>query len=382
VLRESKHWFFNLPKLADKLQRYVEGNANLPDNARNSSLSWIREGLKPRSLTRDISWGIPAPFDGAEGKTMYVWMEAVLGYVSATKEWSKKTGRPELWKKYWLDAESHNVHFIGKDNITFHTIIFPGLLEASEQGYSLPWQVSSTEYVQFEGSKFSKSKKIGVWMDEALELEDSEYWRYALISLRPELRDVNFTWEEFERKVNTELNDVLGNFVHRTLSFVQTHFGGVVPKYDPQNNQDKDLLQTLQKQSLATDSAMQEFRLKEALENIVDLARVGNRYMNETEPWNAYKQSEERAGQIIGLSIQVVGSLSVLLQPFLPKTSSRILRGLVKKKDLPWKYSGNCFIPHGTRIARFEPLFHKVSAIDLRDRLAKLRSTDTNEAEV
>jgi methionyl-tRNA synthetase len=382
VLRESKHWFFDLPKLASRLQQYVEGNTNFPENARNFSLSWIKEGLQPRSLTRDISWGIPAPFKGAEGKTLYVWMEAVLGYVSATQEWSKKKGQPSLWKKYWLSPASRNIHFIGKDNIIFHTIIFPGLLEASKQAFCLPWQVSSTEYVNFEGSKFSKSKKIGVWMDEALELEASEYWRYALTSLRPEQKDVNFTWEEFERKINTELNDVLGNFVHRTLSFLQTHFGGVVPKYTSKHEGYEKMLQVLKIESMAIDSSLQHFRIKEALERVVELGRQGNRYLNGSEPWKVYKQSHENAGQVIGISVQLAGNVAILLQPFLPLTSSRVLQVLAKKRSLSWKKSGTYFVKPGTRIPKLEPLFHKVSAVDLRDRLAELRSTETPEAEV
>ena len=382
VLRESKHWFFDLPKLANKLTQYIQGNTILPENARNFSLSWIKEGLKPRSLTRDISWGIPAPFAGAKGKTLYVWMEAVLGYVSATKEWCEKAGRPTLWKKYWQNSGSRNIHFIGKDNITFHTIIFPGLLEAAEQGYQLPWQVSSTEYVLFEGQKFSKSRGIGILMDEALELEDAEYWRYALASLRPEQKDVNFTWEEFERKVNTELNDVIGNYVHRTLSFVQTHFGGTVPNYDKSNKDYDKISGAMRKESAAIDASLIQFRLREAVDQIVNLARMGNRFLNVTEPWKLYKQSEKEAGQIIGLSVQIAGSIAVLLQPFLPETSSRILKVLVKKTKLTWKSAGTCFIKPSTRIPPLEPLFHKVSAVDLRDRLAKIRSIETPEVEI
>ncbi len=382
MLKESRHWFFDLPKLADKLREYVKANPNFPENARNFSLSWLKEGLKPRSLTRDISWGIPAPFKGAQGKTLYVWMEAVLGYVSATKEWSERTRKPNQWKKYWLDPGSRNIHFIGKDNIPFHTIIFPGLLKASGDPYSLPWQVSSTEYVQFEGSKFSKSRKIGVWMDEALEIAGPEYWRYALMSLRPEQKDANFTWEEFERKVNTELNDVVGNFVHRTVSFLQTHFDGVVPPYKTRSELDQNILAALERESLATDQKFKEFRLKEALERVVELAREGNRYLNEQEPWKSYKTSPSKSGQTIGISIQIVANAAVLLQPFLPETSSKILKGVSGKTSLGWEYSGKCFVKPGAKIASFEPFFHKVSAVDLRDRLAQLRSSDTVEAQV
>ncbi len=381
-MKESRHWFFDLPRLADKLWEYVEANPNFPENARNFSLSWLKEGLKPRSLTRDISWGIPAPFKGAEGKTLYVWMEAVLGYVSATKEWSQRTKKPALWKKYWLDPSSRNIHFIGKDNIPFHTIIFPGLLKASGDPYCLPWQVSSTEYVQFEGSKFSKSRKIGVWMDEALELAGHEYWRYALMSLRPEQKDANFTWEEFERKVNTELNDVVGNFVHRTISFLQTHFDGVVPEYNTRSELDQKILATLGRESLATDEKFKEFRLKEALERVVELAREGNRYLNEREPWKSYKTSPSKAGQTIGISTQIIANVAVLLQPFLPETSSKILKGVSGRTSVGWEYSGKCFVKPGAKIASFEPFFHKVSALDLRDRLTQLRSIDTVEAQV
>ncbi len=382
VLKKSQHWFFDLPKLANRLAKYVRTNPNFPENARNFSLSWIQEGLKARSLTRDISWGIPAPFEGAKGKTLYVWMEAVLGYVSATKEWAARTRNPALWKKYWFGPDARNIHFIGKDNIPFHTIIFPGLLLGSGDPYSLPWQVSSTEYIQFEGSKFSKSRKIGVWMDEALELEDSEYWRYSLISLRPEQKDVNFTWEEFERKVNTELNDVIGNFVHRTVSFLQTHFGGVVPRYNPQSEIDEEILLSIERESRAADEKFKEFRLKEALERVVDLAREGNRYLNEREPWRAYKTSPENAGQTIAISIQIVASIAVMLQPFLPETSSKILKAIVRKRAVAWDQAGKCLVKPGARILPFDPLFHKVSASSLRERLIKLRSIDVVETKV
>lgn len=380
VQRESKHWFFDLPKLTDELTEYVKMNPNFPENARNFSLSWLREGLKPRSLTRDINWGIPAPFNGAEGKTIYVWMEAVLGYVSATKEWSMKEGKPSLWRKFWFDAESRNVHFIGKDNIPFHTIIFPGLLKASGAPYRLPWQVSSTEYIQFEGQKFSKSRRIGVWMDEALELEGAEYWRYALISLRPEVKDGNFTWEEFERKVNTELNDVIGNFIHRTITFLQTNFDGLVPSFDVES--DKDPIEKLEQAFRSTDERFRQFRLKEALEQVVDLARFGNRYLNERQPWRTYKTARDDSARTIGISIQIVGAVALMLQPFLPETSRKILIGVSRKKTVNWEQSGTCFVRPGTRIPPFEPLFHKVSAKTLRERIGKLRSIETVEAEV
>ncbi len=381
ILRETSHWFFDLPRLSGKLRSYVADNPNFPENARNFSMGWLREGLKPRSLTRDIPWGIPAPFKGAEGKTLYVWMEAVLGYVSATKEWAEKRHRPNLWKKYWFDQQSRNVHFVGKDNIPFHTIIFPGLLQASGDSYSLPWQVSSTEYVQFEGQKFSKSRGIGVWMDEAIELEEAEYWRYALVSLRPELKDTNFTWEEFERKINTELNDVIGNFVHRTISFLHTSFDGRVPKYGTGRNSDRGILIALKEAPINVEGKLGQFRLKEALEQIVDLSRHANRYLNEQEPWKKLKTAQEEAGQSVGISVQILGTIAIMLQAFLPRSSQRILKSLSKNNKVSWEEAGQCFIRPGSRVLPLKPLFHKVSAARLRARLGELRSGRAFEAE-
>ncbi|HEX4920976.1 MAG TPA: methionine--tRNA ligase [Candidatus Bathyarchaeia archaeon] len=373
VLRESKTWFFDLPKLTDKLTKYIEGNANLPENAKNFSLSWLREGLKPRSITRDLKWGIKAPFKGSEDKTIYVWMEAVLGYISAAKEYSEKVGKPNLWKKFWLNPQARNVHFIGKDNIPFHTIVFPGLLLATELGYSLPWQVSSTEYVQFDGQRFSKSRKIGIWIDEAIQLEEAEYWRYALISLRPEQKDTNFTWEEFERKINTELNDVIGNFVHRTITFIIARFDGRVPPFTIDQKRDGEILTLLVESARIVDDDLQRFRLKEALEHVLRLAREGNRYLNEREPWRTIKTDMSSAAQTLGVTVQIVASIAIQLQPFLPEASEKIFKSLSLGKKTALKHAGLVNLKPGQRIRPLKPLFHKVSASSLRDQLERLR---------
>ena len=381
VPRETKTWFFDLPKLTDELKKYVEGNPNLPENARNFSLAWIRDGLKPRSITRDLKWGIRAPFNGAEDKTIYVWMEAVLGYLSAVKEYSEKKKSPDLWKKYWLDPASHNIHFIGKDNIPFHVIVFPGLLLASREGYDLPWEVSSTEYVQFEGQRFSKSQKIGVWIDEALELEDSEYWRYVLISLRPEQKDTNFTWEEFERKINTELNDVLGNFIHRTITFITTRFDGKIPRFEQNRKEDEGILLALHETVKTIDDRLQRFKLKEALEQVVQLAREGNRYMNENEPWKRISTDQRLAGQTLAIAIQIVATIGIELQPFLPTTAKQILNSLRAPRKTSWKHAGSLILKPGQTIRPLKPLFHKVSAQKLSSRLEEIRRQPTPETE-
>ncbi len=202
------------------LCKFLEENQQISSNAKNFSLNWIKEGLKPRAVTRDVEWGIPAPFPGAEGKTVYVWIEAVLGYISATIEQCQRMGQPDLWREFWFNKNAKTLYFVGKDNIPFHTIILPALLLASGEDYNLPWNVSATEFLQFKGEKASKSRKIGIWIDEALEMFPVDYWRFFLIATRPETKDTDFTWDGFIGKINADLNDTYGNFIHRTLTFV------------------------------------------------------------------------------------------------------------------------------------------------------------------
>ncbi len=221
VVKKTEHWYFDLPKLSQRVGEFLESNSRLASNTKNFSLSLITEGLKPRAVTRDVNWGIQAPFPGAEDKRIYVWVEAVLGYVSATIEYFINHGKPDGWKEYWFDREARTYYFIGKDNIPFHTIILPALLLASGEGYNLPWNVSATEFLQFKGEKASKSQRIGIYIDEALQLFPADYWRYFLMATRPEAKDTNFSWELFTERTNADLNDTFGNFIHRTLTFIR-----------------------------------------------------------------------------------------------------------------------------------------------------------------
>lgn len=293
VLKKTKHWYFDLPKFTKPLLKFIETNEQLPENARNFSLNVIKEGLKPRAVTRDNKWGIRAPFPGAEDKTIYVWVEAVLGYVSATIEYFKKRGDEEGWKEYWFDKDAKTLYFIGKDNIPFHTIILPALLLATKEGYNLPWNVSSTEFLQFQGLKFSKSQRIGIWVDEALKLFPADYWRYYLLSTRPETKDTNFSWEQFKEKINSDLNDTLGNFVHRTLTFINQHYDNQVPK-PKLGADDKRLLKNVQKRTINAAKHLEECKLLAALKDIVSISRLGNQYLNEKEPWKLLKTNRRK----------------------------------------------------------------------------------------
>jgi len=364
TVKTSTHWFFDLPKFRDTLQTIVQNNRQLPENARNFSLRWLEEGLKPRALTRDNKWGIPAPFPGAEGKTIYVWLEAVLGYVSASIEWAEKSGKPEAWKDFWFDKATRNVHFIGKDNIPFHVIIFPALLLATHEDYVLPWQVSSTEFILFEGQKFSKSKKVGVWIDEALKVAPSEYWRYVLIATRPEARDANFTWRDFEAHINTELNDVLGNFVHRTLTFINTKFDSKIPEPAKLDQKDSQIKEKIETAPSKIGSLLDRFELKGALAATIDLARTGNQYLSEREPWHLIKTDREKTATTIYLASQLVRSIGILISPFLPDTAKGIADQLNQADAslLRWSDAGKLDLKAGHLIGKPKPLFHKVSA--------------------
>ena len=373
-IRATRHWFFDLPRLTEPLKAWVSANQHMPERVKAFTLSWIEEGLRPRAVTRDNRWGIPAPFPGAAGKTIYVWLEAVLGYISATVELGERLGRPGLWEDYWLDRECRTIFFIGKDNVPFHTIILPALLLAHGDRFVLPWSVSATEYLTYEGQKFSKSKRIGIWLDEALEILPSDYWRYYLVKMRPETADTSFKWSDFASTINSDLNDDVGNFVHRVLTFIYQFLGGVVPQPRDLDEADRRLLGKVVETLRSIDSLLLEVREKQALNELVELVREGNSYLNLKEPWKSYKTAPEQAATTLYVAAQAVGALSIILDAFLPEAAYR-LRGMLR---LPANVSGALrslggeFLAPGTRIERPEPLFRKVSERELLEKRMRL----------
>lgn len=373
VVRKVKHWYFDLPKFAEKLRQFIKNNKRLSSNARKFSLNIINEGLKPRAITRDNKWGISAPFPEAENKTIYVWFEAVLGYVSATIEYFKIQRGNEKWKMFWFDKEAKTLYFIGKDNIPFHTIILPALLLASEENYNLPWRVSSTEFLQFKGEKFSKSRRVGVLIDEALELFSADYWRYFLISTRPETKDTNFSWEIFIEKVNADLNDTLGNFIHRTLTFINQNFNNAVPEVRNIDADEKRVLKSVEKKVINAAQNLEECKLQAALRNIIDISRIGNKYFNEKEPWNLLKTDKQKTANTLYITIQIVKTLGITLAPFLPFTAKKILNLLNLPNDVQRWNETTKLVPVGHKIKKSKPLFTKIEAsvAELQDKLEK-----------
>jgi len=377
VIKTTKHWYFDLSKFSQELSDYVSTNEQLPSNAKNFSLNLIKEGLRARAVTRDVGWGIPAPFPGAEDKTIYVWVEAVLGYVSATIEHFRKQGEPQRWKEYWFDKDAKTLYFIGKDNIPFHTIILPALLLASGDGYNLPWNVSATEFLQFKGEKASKSLRIGIWIDEALQLFPADYWRYFLIATRPEIKDSNFSWEIFVEKVDADLNDTFGNFIHRTLKFVNTHFDSEVPQVEAWDENAKQILETLKEKVETVATEIEDCRLQSAANNVIGISRMGNQYLNEREPWNLIKKDRAKAANIIYVATQIVKALAIVSSPFIPFAAEELWKTL----NLPGSVHQQKWdeaikpLPASHKIAKANPLFRKIEASEqeLNERLEKAR---------
>jgi len=379
-VRETVHWFFDLPKLSEKIREYVEKNPNLPENARNMSLQMVKEGLRPRSLTRDNKWGIPAPFPGAEGKTIYVWMEAVLGYISAVKEYFERRGEPEKWKEFWLDPSTKSVYFIGKDNIPFHVIIFPALLMASGEGYVLPWTVASTEYLLFEGEKFSKSRGIGIWIDEALELLPVDYWRFALVWMRPEVRDSSFTWKGLQEAVNSQLNDAIGNLAHRTLTLVKRRFDYVIPQPGGLRKRDESVLSEAWSKVDEAEKSMMEFRFKKALSSMLEIAYEGNAYINEMRPW---EEPLADAAKTLFTACSLVKTLAVTLAPIIPESAQKMWEMLGYSgsvEEAGWDEAKRPVTP-GLRIREPVPLFRKISDEELKALQAKLAEIRARKAQ-
>ncbi len=378
TVKTTRHWYIDLTKLSKPLTEYLKNNPQLPTNVKNFSLNWIKEGLKPRAVTRDIEWGIPAPFEGAQGKTIYVWVDAVLGYVSATIEQCQRLGQPEKWREFWFDKQTKTLYFVGKDNIPFHTIILPALLLASGQGYNLPWNVSATEFLQFRGQKASKSQRVGIWIDEALEMFLVDYWRFFLIATRPESKDTNFTWTAFAEKINADLNDTFGNFIHRTLSFINSKFDGQIPAPTKLDKDDEAILQIVKEKVEQAAKEIEDSWLQSAANTLIAISRIGNQYLNTKEPWNLMKTDKEKAGTIFYVATQVVKAIAVVSEPFMPQTAQQLWQTLNLPESVGKSSWSDAIKPieAGHKIAKPTPLFHKIEADEtkLDELLAQIRA--------
>jgi len=378
IIKKTKHWYLDLPKLQDQLKKLIEENKIIPSNAKQMCLNFIKEGLHERSITRDLEWGITAPFKGAEKKTIYVWFEAVLGYITAVKEWADNiANNPNKFNYFWKDSDTKTVFFIGKDNIIFHLILFPASIlsynadKKKEDQFVLPYNVSSTEFLMYENEKFSKSRGIGIWIDVALKLAPLDYWRFSLLYNRPEKSDSSFLWSEFENNTNT-LNDVIGNFIHRTLTFINKQFKSSVPKRIELDEVDKEFINKINHLSQKIGNLLENFELRRAIREIVAFGKEGNIYLNEKAPWHLIKTNKEAAGHVFNLCAQAVYALAILLGPFIPDTSEKVLDYLnipEKLEQLSWNNIKDDILKEGHKIKTPRPLFQKLEIEELKEKL-------------
>ena len=342
-LKETTHWYLPLEAMQPALEEWIDGHPEWKNNVLGQIQSWFDDGLKDRAITRDVPWGVPVPADvaerhglDAEGKVIYVWFDAPIGYISATKEWAAEQGTPEQWRDYWQDEDTRLVHFIGKDNIVFHCLMFPGML--MEHGdYVLPDNVPANEFLNLEGKKLSTSRGWAVWLHEYLDDFGDErgpdLLRYALATTLPETKDADFSWEAFQRRVNGELADVFGNFVNRTLTFAHSTFDGEVPPLEAPSEADREALDALAQAPETVGAAYEQHRTREAVFETIDLARTGNKYFNDTEPWHTREADPQACANTIHVSLQICASLALLMEPVIPDAAQR-LKAMLRLDDV------------------------------------------------
>ncbi|HSO77989.1 MAG TPA: methionine--tRNA ligase [Bacteroidales bacterium] len=378
-MRETLHWYLPLDTYEPWLRKWIlEEHTEWKSNVYGQCKSWLDQGLQPRAVSRDLDWGVPVPVEGAVGKVLYVWFDAPIGYISATKELT-----PD-WEKYWKDPETRMVHFIGKDNIVFHCIIFPAMLRA-EGSYILPDNVPANEFLNLENDKISTSRNWAVWLHEYLAdfpgKQDS--LRYALCASAPEAKDNDFTWKDFQARNNNELVAILGNFVNRTLVLTDKYYNGRVPEAGALTDYDRAALSSINDLKGAVESNLEAFRFRQALAEAMNLARLGNKYLADTEPWKVIKTDPERVKTILNVSLQITANLAILLEPFLPFSMDK-LRGWLNIGDLRWESAGSTeLLRPGHMISAGELMFTRVEDEEITRQVQKLLDTKkANEAAV
>ena len=376
VFKKTTHWFLPLDKFESFLKKWflIDNEKTWKTNVFGQVKSWINEGLKPRAITRDLDWGIPVPIKGAENKVLYVWFDAPIGYISATKEWAKSKNID--WEPYWKDSKTELVHFIGKDNIVFHCIIFPSILKASEK-FILPKNVPANEFLNLEGKKISTSKNWAIWLHEYLidfpNMQDT--LRYTLTSNAPENKDNDFTWKDFQAKNNNELVAIFGNFINRVVVLTHKYYEGNCPELNSLNKIDEKVLDEIYNYPKKISDLIESFKFREAVNTLIDLARLGNKYLAEEEPWKLIKtENSERVKTIMNIALQLSGVLSVVSEPFLPNTALK-LRKMLNLQSTDWNYISKKNPIILSKINKGELLFRKVEDDEIDIQLQKLNES-------
>ena len=377
IIKETKHWYMPLGKYQDQLKKWIDSKTDWKDNVVNYCNGWFKEGLEDRAVTRDLKWGVPVPLPNAEGKVLYVWFDAPIGYISSTKEWSNKIGEPNKWKEYWLQQDTKLIHFIGKDNIVFHAIVFPAMLMAHGD-FVLPENVPANEFLNIEGKKLSTSRNYAIWLHEYLEKFQPDSLRYSLAANLPESKDADFSWKEFQARHNNELADILGNFVNRTVTFAHKYFDGKVPAYQNEKGIDAEVQRALLEFPDKIGGLYETFKNRDAVMESMNLARIANKYFNDSEPWKTRNSDLAQCGNTIHVSLQICRSLAILFAPVIPTTSQKIwgmlgLSGLVR--DQHWHDAKTFGLKEGQLLNQPEILFVKIEDDVIQQEIEKLNAT-------
>ena len=378
TLKATKHWFLPLNRYQEFLEKWIlEGHKNdWKPNVYGQVKSWLDDELKPRAVTRDLDWGIPVPVEGAEGKVLYVWFDAPIGYISSTKEWAEREGKD--WRPFWQDKDTELVHFIGKDNIVFHCIIFPAMLKA-EGSYILPTNVPANEFLNLEGNKLSTSKNWAVWLHEYLQdfPNQQDVLRYALTANAPETKDNDFTWKDFQARNNNELVAIFGNFINRVAVLTQKYYEGEVPAAGVLNATDTETLQQLSELTQKIEQSLERYRFREAQQELMNIARLGNKYLADEEPWKLIKTDAERVKTVMYVALQVATALAITSEPFLPFTSEK-LKNILQLGTTAWeqvKQNPTALLPTGHKIGMATLLFEKIEDAAIAKQLERLEKT-------
>ena len=378
TLKATKHWFLPLNRYQEFLEKWIlEGHKNdWKPNVYGQVKSWLDDELKPRAVTRDLDWGIPVPVEGAEGKVLYVWFDAPIGYISSTKEWAEREGKD--WRPFWQDKDTELVHFIGKDNIVFHCIIFPAMLKA-EGSYILPTNVPANEFLNLEGNKLSTSKNWAVWLHEYLQdfPNQQDVLRYALTANAPETKDNDFTWKDFQARNNNELVAIFGNFINRVAVLTQKYYEGEVPAAGALNATDTETLQQLSELTQKIEQSLERYRFREAQQELMNIARLGNKYLADEEPWKLIKTDAERVKTVMYVALQVATALAITSEPFLPFTSEK-LKNILQLSSTAWeqvKQNPTALLPTGHKIGVATLLFEKIEDAAIAKQLERLENT-------
>ena len=383
VLKETKHWFLPLNDYESFLKEWIlENHKEWKTNVYGQCKSWLDNGLQPRAVTRDLDWGIKVPLKDAEGKVLYVWFDAPIGYISNTIEYDK-----DNWKKWWKQKDTKLVHFIGKDNIVFHCIVFPSMLKAAGD-YILPENVPANEFLNLEGDKISTSRNWAVWLNEYLEdfPNKQDVLKYVLCANAPETKDNDFTWKDFQTRNNSELVAILGNFVNRTIVLTHKYFNGKVPAKNELNELDKQTIEEIKLYPEKIGTLIENYKFRDALFEMMNLARLGNKYLTENEPWKTFKTDIKRTETVLNISLQICANLAILMEPFV-QFSAKKLQQMLNLNSLKWFEAGNCeLLKVGQEIQPAELLFERIEDADIQKQLDKLEASKKanaiNNAEV